>query len=109
MCAVPSPKYSAVAKEAMKFKAFVDGILMRMQREHRYTPTRHELEECAEKLIDFMHQHHKKIAPYESYLRAAVIDLTEVPEMSPQMQRISFQTAVKDAAKNLDLFLSACD
>ena len=104
MPAMPSP----LGKKVMKIKTRVDNITLKMQKNPSYTPTRNDLEECAEQLIDFINDNHAQTLPLESYLKAAIIDLTEVPEMAPQMQRISFLTALKDASNELNLFISSC-
>ena len=108
MAALPVRKASPLTKEAQKFKTRIDGLITKMQKEPKYTPTRGQLEECAEMILDYINQYHAQIAPHTSHLKAAIIDLTEVPQMSPQMQRISFLTSMKDATKNIDLFLSCC-
>lgn len=98
------PKDAAWA-EAQKIKDRVDAIIHKMQKEAHFTPTRELLEEYAEQILTFINKYHSSIAPYERYLKSAVIDLTEVPEMAPQMQRISFLTSLRDASKNLLSFL----
>lgn len=108
MGALPAPKATILSKEAQKIKNRVDAIISKMQKETHFTPTRDQLDECAEQLIDFISHHHSKTAPYESHLKAAIIDLTEVPQMNPQMQRIAFMTALKDASQRIELFLSCC-
>jgi len=106
MGALPVPKSTPLAREAQKIKGKVDALITKMQKEPQFTPTRDQLEEYAELVIDYINDHHSKTAPHESYLKAAVIDLTEVPEMAPQMQRIAYLTALKDASHEMELFLS---
>lgn len=108
MGAVPASKLANLAKEAQKVKGHVDALITKMKKDEHFTPTRDQLEEYAEMLIDFINRNHAKTAPFESHLKAAIIDLTEVPEMHPQMQRIAFQTALKDASQKLGLFISCC-
>ena len=108
MAAVPARKPSPFTKEAQKIKSQVDALITKMQKDNHYTPTREQLEDPAEALIDFLSRHHSKAAPFASHIKAAIIDLTEVPVMSPQMQRIAFLTALKDASQKIDLFLSCC-
>ena len=79
-----------------------------MQKDQSYTPTRDEVEKYAVQINTLVMGHREKVRPFESYLKAAIIDLTEVPEMHPQMQRISFLTALKDASQNVRLFLDCC-
>ena len=107
MGALPSqPMPSPLIKAVQKIKGNLDALITKMQKDNKFSPTRNQLEEQAELLIDYINDNHAKIAPHESYLKAAIIDLTEVPVMAPQMQRISFQTALKDASDKLHLFLS---
>jgi hypothetical protein len=106
MGALPTPKSSPLVKEGQKIKSRIDALITKMQKDANFTPTREQLEEIAETIIDFINNNHAKIAPHESYLKAAIIDLTEVPVMAPQMQRISFLTALKDSSHEIDLFLS---
>ena len=108
MGALPAPKSSPLAREVQKIKGRVDALITKMQKDTKFSPTRDQLEEYAESLIDFINDNHAKSAPYESHLKAAIIDLTEVPEMNPQMQRIAFSTALKDASQRLELFISCC-
>ncbi len=100
------PKASAIWAQAQKIKGDVDSLISKMQKQPEFTPTRSLLEDCAEELIHFINKNHKTIASYERYLKAAIIDLTETPEMAPQMQRIAFLTSLKDASKNLQEFLN---
>jgi regulator of sigma D len=106
MGALPAPKPSPLTKEAQKIKSRLDALIVKMQKEPHFTPTRDQLDDYAEQLIDYINQYHTKTAPHESHLKAAIIDLTEVPQMSPQMQRIAFLTALKDATQRLELFIS---
>jgi hypothetical protein len=106
MGALPTPKSSPLAKEAQIIKGKIDALIFKMQKDEHYNPTREELEKYANTIIHYINHNHDKIAPHESYLKAAVIDLTEAPEMAPQMQRIAFLTALKDASHEVELFLS---
>jgi hypothetical protein len=106
MCALPAPKPSAYTKEAVKIKGRVDILIDKMKKDEKFTPSRKELENIAETMLDFISKNHFKITPHDNYLKAAVIDLTEVPVMAPQMQRISFLIAMKDASHEMGLFLS---
>ena len=100
-----SPKDSAVWAKAQKIKDGIDSFITKMEKQPGFTPTRDQLEDYAEQLLDFINKYHDSIAPYERYLKAAIIDLTEVPEMAPQMQRISFLTCLRDASKSLNEFM----
>ncbi len=105
MHAQPSKRPLACCKEAERIKGKVDTLLSKMLKEPKYTPTRNELEDHAELIIDLLNARHAEIKPHEIHLKSAIIDLTEVPEMSPTMQRIAFQTALKDASAQLERFL----
>ena len=108
MCALPTPKSSPLARKAQKIKGILDDLIHKMQKDPRFTPTRDQMEDHAETIIDFINKNHSEISPHQTYLKAAVIDLTEVPVMDPQMQRIAFLAALKDASREMDLFLSCC-
>jgi hypothetical protein len=101
-----NPKASAVWAKAQKIKGEIDGLITKMQKQSDFTPTRDELETYAEQLLDFISRNHDVITPHDRFLKAAVIDLTEVPEMAPQMQRISFLTCLRDASKNMNEFMN---
>lgn len=104
----PMREPSPLAREAQKIKAKVDNVLAKMLKEPNFMPTREMLGEFAQEIIYFASRNHEKTMKHESYLKAAIIDLTEVPEMSPQMQRIAFQTCLKDASKELSTYISCC-
>jgi hypothetical protein len=65
------------------------------------------IDQCAKDIISISTKHHKEIAKYESFLKNAIIDLTEVPHMQPQMQRIAFEVAITAALTNLQSFLDS--
>lgn len=105
MAAAPAPKHSRLHVEVLRIKNQIDTMISHMNRKSDYTPTRQDLEYAAEELIDFLNKYGTKASPDQRFLKTAIIDLTEVPEMAPQMQRISFLTAMKDASSNIDKFL----
>ena len=109
-----APEFSKIQKEVLRIKGDLDKLILNINKQPKFAPTRDMLESQAKRLIDLINKNpllkatpqEKAIkSAVEKYLKAAIIDLTEVPEMSPQMQRISYLTALKDAAKNLELFL----
>ncbi len=101
-----NPKTSVVWSKAQKIKGEVDSLITKMQKQPEFTPTRDQLETYAEQLLDLISKNHDIITPNDRYLKAAVIDLTEIPEMAPQMQRISFLTCLRDASKNINEFMN---
>ena len=102
----PNPAH--IVEKALKIQEEIDKLIAKMQKSSDFTPTRDQLENCGEKIMEFINKNHAHIASHEHFLKAAIIDLTEVPEMAPQMQRISFLTSLKDASKNLHAFTKAC-
>lgn len=104
--ATPAKKTTPWQSDAQKVKRNIDTLITKMQKDAKYTPTRDILEDEARSLIALINAHHSQVQPFEAHLKAAIIDLTEVPEMSPQMQRIAFQTALKDASAKIQLFLN---
>jgi len=106
MAALPAPKHSPLTREIQKIKEGLDTLMRKMHKEPKFSPKRDQLEEHAELIIDFINDHHAKIGAPISHLKAAIIDLTEVPVMNPQMQRLAFSTALKDAVQRLELFIS---
>jgi hypothetical protein len=108
MAAVPERKASHQHLEAQRIKNQIDTMASHIERRSSYTPTREELEYCAEEIIDLLNRYKEKTSPNEKFLKTAIIDLTEVPEMAPEMQRIAFLTALKDASSNVGKFLDRC-
>lgn len=71
----------------------------------KFLPKQTELNEYSSQVIELVKKYHPKITPEQKNLLAAVIDLNEVPLMHPMMQRIAFETALREASKNLDHYL----
>jgi len=113
MSAVPShpskkPRDAAIYKKAETIKTQVDKIISKMQKDTSYLPTRADVEKYAVQINDLVVDNREKVRQFESFLKAAIIDLTEVPDLQPQMQRIGFLTALKDASQKIQLFLDCC-
>lgn len=102
------PRNAKVFEAASKIKHEIDQDIEKMNAEPQFSPTRGNLESRAEEVVEFIDTYHSEIVDGMTYLKAALIDLTEAPEMAPQMQRISFMTALKDASRELSLFLETC-
>ncbi len=105
MAAAPAPKHSRIHVEVLRIKNQIDTMISHMERKSNYTPTRDEIEFCAEEMIEFIAKNKPKIKADEHYLKTAIIDLTEVPEMTNELQRVAFLTALKTASKNVEYFL----
>ncbi len=113
MCAAgaqPSkkPRDPIIHQKVDHIKMGIDGLISKIQRQSQFLPTRDEVETFAVQINDVIMKNRDKVRSFESYLKAAIIDLTEVPEMHAEMQRISFLTALKDASQKLQLFLESC-
>ena len=79
----------------------------RIQKDAKFSPSRDNLDEIADQIIHICNIYHETIMPWDKHLKAAIIDLTEVPIiMGPEMQRFAFATALKDASESLNQFLS---
>lgn len=95
-------------KEITQIKNALEKILDKMKSQTNYCPTVQELEKHAESIINFINKHDKEIKHAKAHLKNAVIDLTEVPVMHPNMQKIAIQTCVKVSIDNIEKFFNAC-
>ena len=100
-------KASPIYQDVSNIKKQIVLLYGRIQKDDKYSPSRDNLDELADQLIHVCNTYHETIMPWDKHLKAAIIDLTEVPIiMGPKMQRFAFATALNDASKSLDLFLS---
>ena len=99
-------KASPIYQDVSKIKKQIDMLSGRIQKDAKFSPTRDSLDEIANQIIHICNIYHETIISWDKHLKAAIIDLTEVPIMAPEMQRFAFGVALKDASKSLDLFLS---
>ena len=75
---------------------------------HEDIPTLQDsLEQCAQEILSVINEHKEQVIKTESYLKNAIIDLTEVPYMQEEMQKIACEVALKAAIKNLEYFLES--
>lgn len=102
------PRDTIIYQKAEKIKTQVDKLISKMQKNSTFLPTRDEVEQYAVQINDLVVNNRQKVKQFESYLKAAIIDLTEVPDLHPQMQRIGFLTALRDASQKIQLFLDCC-
>jgi len=101
-------KSSPIYQEVSKIKKQIDMIAGRIQKDGKFSPTRDNLDEIADQIIHICNVYHETIMPWDRHLKAAIIDLTEVPIiMAPELQRFAFGTALKEASKSLDQFLGS--
>jgi hypothetical protein len=102
------PRDPMIHQKIEHIKSEVDTLVSKIQKQTAYTPSRGDVERYAVAINDVIMKNRDHVRQFESFLKAAIIDLTEIPEMHPQMQRISFITALKDASHKLQLFLDCC-
>ncbi len=102
------PRHPAIYSKVETIKSQIDKLVAKMQREPSFLPTRDQVEKYAIEINAVIVRNRDTIRQFESFLKAAIIDLTEVPEMHAQMQQISFLTALKDASQKIQLFLDCC-
>jgi hypothetical protein len=102
------PRDPIIYQKAEKIKTQVDSLISKMHKNTTYLPTRDDVEKYAVQINDLVVNNREKVKQFESYLKAAIIDLTEVPDLHPQMQRIGFMSALKDASEKIQLFLDCC-
>src|SRR5690349_14523026 len=102
------PRDAIIYQKAEKIKSQVDKLISKMHKNSTLTPTRDEVEQYAVEINQLVVNNRQKVKQFESYLKAAIIDLTEVPDLHPQMQRIGFMTALRDASQKIQLFLDCC-
>ncbi|MBS0620168.1 MAG: hypothetical protein JSS61_01750 [Verrucomicrobia bacterium] len=103
--AKPSKEPSGIVRKALKLKGNIDGWISKMHKNENLIPSRDQLGEIAKSILEFHNAHHAALKSLDSYLKKAVIDLTEVPAMVPALERVAFLTALKDASKQLELFI----
>ncbi len=104
----PSPmarNESPLIKGLAGIKSQIDQMLEKMQQQNSYTPERQDIEKFSAQALELIRKHHPQMEKERKTLLMAVIDLTEIPVMHPKMQRVAFQTALKDASSNLEEFL----
>ena len=83
----------------------LDQLLVKLSKSKDCPSLQQGIDQCAKDLLHIISKNHVSIAKFESYLKNAIIDLTEVPHMQPQMQRIAFEVSIGAAIKNLKSFL----
>lgn len=103
---LPRAKESPAYEDVLYIHDKLTDILRKMDRKEKFIPTQKDLDKQAKQILSIINKYHNTIKPLETHLKAAIIDLTEIPTMHPTMQRIAFATALKDACKNLEDFLS---
>lgn len=95
------PSYERVVSIVNK----LNNLSLKMTKSPTSTLPQEDVDFCARELIDTLNKYHHVLGHLEVYLKNALIDLTEIPYMQPQMQKIAFEVAIKAALRNLQIFL----
>ncbi|MBX9924110.1 MAG: hypothetical protein K2Y01_08375 [Rhabdochlamydiaceae bacterium] len=95
-----------IQKQVQVLADRLNELFANLSRNKDYPALQGEIDSCAKEIISITHTHYEKIGNLISYLKNAIIDLTEVPYMHPQMQKIAFEVAIQAAIKNLESFIS---
>lgn len=107
--AVPSHKRkesSPSHKAILSIRESLFEFSSKMKKDKSFCPSVQELDKYAKKIVQFVEKHHKECDKTKSFLKDAIIDLTEIPLMHPQMQRVAIETAIKMSVENIDKFCS---
>lgn len=107
--AVPSHKRKEVSpshKAILAIREHLSELSAKMKKESSFCPSVQELDKYAKKIVNYVEQYHKDCDKTKSHLKDAIIDLTEIPLMHPQMQRVAIETAIKLALENIDKYCS---
>lgn len=95
-----------IQKQVQILSNRLSDLLHTLSKEKDYPALQEEIDSCAKEIIHITYTHQEKLGKLMSFLKNATIDLTEVPVMSPQMQKIAFEVAIQGAIKNLDAFVN---
>ncbi len=98
-------KYGPIHQKVQNTMEVLEQLLTTLSKSKDFPTLQQGIDQCAKDLIGITAKYHTQISKYESYLKNAIIDLTEVPHMQPQMQKIAFEVAIGAAIKNLHSFL----
>lgn len=98
--------HGPVQQKIHKIVGQLDSLLGKLSKASDVPHLQQDIEASAKQIISIINAEHSKIVKLESYLKNAIIDLTEIPVMQPEMQKIAFQAGIKAAIDNLQLFLA---
>jgi hypothetical protein len=94
-----------IQKEIQAIHDRLDKLLTELSKNKDYPPLQGEIDDCAKKIMNIGNTHYEKLGQFMPHFKNAIVDLTEVPFMHPEMQKIAFEVAIQAAMKNLDIFL----
>lgn len=93
-------------REILVIREDLHKMWEKMKKQESFCPNVQELDKQAERIIKFIDKNHKEVEKTKPHLKDAIIDLTEIPLMHPQLQRMAILTAIKIACDNIDKFCS---
>ena len=96
-----------IYKKVSTIKDKLNQLLIELSKSEDIPTLQNKIDQNAKELLALVSENHKTIFKTESYLKNAIIDLTEVPYMQPQMQKIAFEVAIRASIKNLGAFLDS--
>jgi hypothetical protein len=99
------PKQTPLHKGLQNVKNEIDQILAKMKKDAKFSPKQDRLNDLSAEVVQLIQKYHPKISAEQKNLLTAVIDLNEVPLMHPTMQRVAYETALKDASANIERYL----
>ena len=97
--------HGPIHKQVHQIMDQLDQLLIKLSKSKDCPSLQQGIDQCAKDLLGIIQKNHASIAKFESYLKNAIIDLTEVPHMQTQMQKIAFEVAIRAAITNLKSFL----
>ena len=95
-----------IQKEVQVINDRLEKLLTELSKNKDYPSLQDEMDTCAKSIIKITDTHYEKLGQFTTHLKNAIVDLTEVPFMHPQMQKIAFEVALQAAIKNLETFLN---
>jgi len=102
----PEKKEHPAHEKIQQIADRLEALLHKTEKTTQFIMPQTEIDACAREVIDIINQYHASIYKFESYLKNAIIDLTEIPYMQPHVQKISFEISVRAALNNLQAFLT---
>ena len=95
---------SPAKKEITEIRHELHTLFEKMNKDEGFCPKVQDLDKHAKVILKYINKHHKACDKTKSSLKDAIIELTEIPLMHHEMQRIAIRTALKMACENIDKF-----
>ncbi len=103
----PDMHHGPIYKEVSDIIVQMNQLILELSKNKDIPTLQSKIDQGAKDLMTIVSANHTTLFKTESYIKNAIIDLTEVPYMQPQMQRIAFEVAIRAAIKNLESFLAS--